>query len=145
MKRLAALLALPALALMPGCGGQGEQGSKPTTSSPAPVVSAGPTPAATTALADDDYQSEVACRLLNRATQGELSEPIDDETITAIVNAAGASSDQSIKFAGQMLADRQALAVAAAGTDDETSTSVEVQTAAIKLKTACVGAGLGDA
>jgi hypothetical protein len=144
MRRLAALIALPALALF-GCGGQGEPASKPTAAVTTPAASTPPTAATTTALAPDDYQSEVACRLLNQATQGELTEPIDDKTATAIAAAAAGSSDFDIKFAGQMLADRQALAAAAAGTDDEASASINLETAAIKLKTACADAGLGDA
>ena len=141
MRRILTALAVIALTCTTACGDPKPAAAPaPVTTSAAPAITATSEPA----VSSDDYQSELACRLLRQATQGELSEPIDEDTVTAIADAASASSNAGIKFAGQMVADRHAVAVAAAGNEDEASTSIALQTATIKLETACIQAGFDD-
>lgn len=116
---------------------------KPAAAPPAATTPAVPTTAAAApSVASSDYQSELACRLLDEGTRSEFSDPLDEETVVAIANAASASSNKGIQFAGEILAERHVRAFAAAGTDDEKSTAAMVDDAAAKLKSACSDAGL---
>lgn len=102
-------------------------------------------PAPLRSLAADDYDSEVACRLLDDATRSELSTGIDEDTLLGIIAHATKSSDPDLKLAGQMLKERHESAVALSyGEDRDKQKQADdlVDAAVAKLRVACIDVGL---
>lgn len=85
-----------------------------------------------------DPSGAQACALLVQASGDKL---MDRPTVAAIRDAARQSSDISIPFDGQMLYDRQELAIAAVGRSDEAEMRLGLEDAAIRMRTHCVQAG----
>lgn len=134
MRLTARTLAALSVLVLAGC-------SADEPAAQAPLVTPSSAAASSTAPAAQDAAGAQACKLVVTATDGDstLTKP---GTVDAITEAAAGAADASVREAGQMLSDRYDLAKAAQGSGDELSATTDLGTAAIKLRTACVNAGL---
>lgn len=107
------------------------------SSDPAPAkVAAPPSAAATTAApVQADPHGAAACK----AVAGQVDEIMTEGVVANIAHEADQSTTFEVRTAGLMLSDRYDLAVAAG----DAASELDVTTAAVKMQTDCVEAGLG--
>jgi hypothetical protein len=162
IRRLAA--AAVALLALAGCGGQPTKTAAPATApaataapstaapSPTPTLCpngrlpsgdcAGGTEAVTSIPPPDPYGALVCPKILKVMGTQAIYE--DADAMLAIGQEAAVTRDSNISFAGNMLADRAELAKAAKGGANESSTKLDMGTAATNLATACTKAGFKE-
>lgn len=121
----------------------GQRAAALAPASPSPVVpttAAVPSPVTATTPAGLPADTQKACDL-NDALDPSADLRGLKATVNQIDSLAGGSSDLGVRMSGHMLKDRYDLAVAAKGTSNEFSSSMNFLTSHIQLGTACVQAG----
>lgn len=137
MRRILTACALIAVMSASACSGDKPAPvAAPTPASLPPTTSAAPSPTA-------DFASETACKFVGEATRDRSPDPLlEPGRVDGITAAAAESKIADIKEAGAILAEKYQLAIAKSGTDGEQAANVNLLTAAVRLDTACIYAGL---
>jgi hypothetical protein len=106
------------------------------SSDPAPAKVAAPPSVAVTSAApvQVDPHGAAACK----AVAGQVDEIMTEGVVANIAYEANQSTTFDVRISGLLLSDRYDLAVAAG----DAASELDVTTAAVKLQTACVKAGL---
>lgn len=103
------------------------------------VARAAPSPSASSAAGPADPGGRLACGL--NKTAGEQDRLLNPDAIGAIRGAAKESPNDSIRIRAEMLSQRYELAAAARGGRNEARFTLDLHTASLELRTACIQAG----
>jgi hypothetical protein len=135
MRRILTVTTLVAVLSLSACSSDRPTAASAPASTP-PATSATPSPTA-------DFASETACKFIGEATKDKSPDPLlEPGRVDGITAAAAQSKIPDIKQAAEILDEKYKLAIAQSGTDDELSANVNLLTAAIRLDTVCISAGL---